>query len=63
MSVEHQLLPVDLDGIQTGEPILMLNGGHYRAQDDHLEQPGGHQLYQGFQPQFPGRHRNVDLAP
>ena len=47
MSVEHHLLVKDPDGIQTGEPILMLKGGHYRPKDDHMEQPGGHHSSRG----------------
>ena len=40
MSEEHLLLVEDPDGIQTGDLIIRLKGGHYTAKDDHLEQPG-----------------------
>ena len=53
MSEGHHLLPVKPDGNQTGELILMLKGWHLRAKDDHLEEPGGSNLYQGSNHQFP----------
>ena len=47
MSVEDLLLVEDPDGIQTGDLIIRLKGGHYTAKDDHLEQPGGHNSSRG----------------
>ena len=37
----------------------MLKGWHLRAKDDHLEESGGSQLYQGSNHQLPGRHRGA----